>query len=527
MIAALADTTGSPRPIPPDRKASIVQWRFMRRFICILLKSAAAAACGSACAAAPIAQGPPLSTTVPTSQPAPPAPIDFSHIDERERKQLEAMVAAEDWPIRVFGLLRMERYRGPGAGAIITAALKDKDWHVQCFALRQARQMEITIAAEDLPDELHPHVIRAALREGIALPAETIENAATKLLRTKGLDELMLGLEIAAASDIAPLRADAAKRATRLVRSMDMKIATLVARRLAVILDLPKTPRTPDEWRAALAGREDDAVLPLAPAVTARPKPELRNLVSDMDDETFTRLQDYLDVLRRRDLDLVIVMDATASMVPMVNQARAGIDSLILFMNDISRAMRLGFVAYRDRDNLPVTNVHPFTDDIAKIREFLFKVPITGGADYPEAVLDGFEACLNLKWNPAPKAEREIVLVGDAPPHAEDVYRTLAVLESFRDKRVTVNTVHVPMDYPDGHYHRLTPDEAAEAKDWLTAYNESTAITFADMAKSGGGQPTSLTQTAELVPAIMRFTLEDAWWTVFDEFYAMYLEQCR
>jgi len=468
----------------------------------------------------------PAQSTPPALQPSTqPATIDFATIAERERKQLESMLAADDWPIRVFGLLRLERYHGPGASAAITAALKDKDWQVQVFALRQARQIGLTVAAEDLSKELDPHVIRAALREGIALPAETIEPAATKLLRTKGLDELMLGLEIAAASDIENLRTDAAKRATRLVRSMDMTIATLVARRLAVILNLPKTPRTPDEWRAAFAGREKDEVLPLAPAVKARPKPSPRNLVAEMDDEAFTRLQDYLDVLKRRDLDLVIVMDATASMIPMVNQARAGIDSLILFMNDISRAMRLGFVAYRDRDNLPVTNVHPITDDIAGIREFLFRVPITGGADYPEAVLDGFEACLNLKWNA--KAEREIILVGDAPPHEEDVYRTLAVLETFRDKQVTVNTVHVPMDYPAGHYDRLTPEEAIEARDWLVKYNDSTEESFAVMARSGGGRQTSLTQAEGLVPAIMHLTIEDAWWEVFDEFYAMYLELCR
>ena len=38
---------------------------------------------------------------------------------------------------------------------------------------------------------------------------------------------------------------------------------------------------------------------------------------------------------------------------------------------------------------------------------------------------------------------------------------------------------------------------------------------------------TTLTEPEELVPAIMHFAIEDAWWTVFDEFYALYLELCR
>ena len=89
-----------------------------------------------------------------------------------------------------------------------------------------------------------------------------------------------------------------------------------------------------------------------------------------MDPKTLGRLLDYLAALRKRDLDLAIVMDSTASMLPMINEARAGVDSLILFLSDISGSMRLAFVAYRDHDNKPVWEGHRFTDDVESIRHF-------------------------------------------------------------------------------------------------------------------------------------------------------------
>jgi hypothetical protein len=250
-----------------------------------------------------------------------------------------------------------------------------------------------------------------------------------------------------------------------------------------------------------------------------------RPLVADIDDEVFTRLLDYLASLRQRDLDLVIVMDATASMIPMINSARAGIDALITFMSDISREMRLAFVAYRDHDNAPVWDGHPFTSDVASIRKYLFALRITGGADYPEAVLDGVTACADLAWNK--KAEREIVLVGDAPPHEQDVYQLHETLDTFRNLGITTHAVHVPMEYRPGYYDRLAPDQIEGARQWLDEYNASTAKSFEEIAARGGGKTARLVEAEQLVPAIMHFTIEEAWWSAFDEFYFMYLDLCR
>jgi hypothetical protein len=343
------------------------------------------------------------------------------------------------------------------------------------------------------------------------------------LLRIKGIDELMLGLEIAAACEHEGIRADAVKRAGRLIQNMDDSIAALISRRLSTLLNAVPSPETAQQWQQWLhANRER---LELAAPDDGHSRTAAAPLIAQLDDEAFTRLLDYVGSLRQRDLDMVIVMDATSSMIPMINQARAGVDALILFLSDISREMRLAFIAYRDHDNPPAWDGHPFTSDVASIRNYLFSLRITGGADLPEAVLVGMNACAELKWNK--KAERQIVLVGDAPPHAPEIYQVRALVESFRDAGITVHAVHVPMRHREEFLRSLRPERLAQEQEELEAYNATTGQVFAEIAEAGGGRKTQLNDASLLVPQIMHFTIEEAWRPVFDDFYGMYLRLCR
>lgn len=485
-------------------------------------------------ASQPVSQSQPDSQSQPASRPlslteqpalAGPDRVPWNEIDPQIQEQLAALLKDVNWPIRVFGLLRLERYVGEPPEQCIRAAFADDVWQVRCFAIRAAARKGMAIDPAAFKDEMDPKVLRAALREGVALGDEQIKPHVLRLLKTRGIEELVLGLELAACCADAEIRAEAEKRATRLIKNMDDSVALLIARRLALVVGLTRTPDGAREWRAWLASKGDKVTLTDAAFARRTITRAATPLITGMDDDAYTRLLDYLSSLKQRDLDLVIVMDATASMIPMVNQARAGIDSLILFMRDISRNMRIAFVAYRDHDNEPVWDGHPFTNDITSIRKYLFDLRITGGADYPEAVLEGLTACGRLDWNG--KAEREVVLVGDAPPHDEDVYQVHALLDGMRDSGVTVNAVHVPMAYPQGMYERLAPPEAEERRAFLEKYNTDTARMFEQLAEAGGGRKTELGGADALVPAIMRFTIEEAWWPAFDEFYAVYLELCR
>lgn len=453
---------------------------------------------------------------------APPGKVRWDAVPSRERQALQQYLTAADWPIRVFGLLRLERYAGEKVQQLVHDLIRDEAWQVRCFALRHALRMGYTITQADLlPDEDAAYVIRAALRHGMALDEAVVEPLATKLMQTKNVDDLVLGLEIAAASQIESAQAEAAGRVVTLIRNMNNTVAAVVSRRLAALLGLPRAPTDVQQWNAWLDGQEGKVEFPPLSAFSARAKLAGPPLVSEMSVDTFARLVDYLDSLRQRDLDLVIVMDATSSMIPMINEARVGVDGLILFLNDISKTMRLAFVAYRDHDNKPIWEGHRFTVEVVSIRNFLFNLRITGGADLPEAVLEGLTACGNLNWNP--NAARQIILVGDARPHDEDLYKVLNLVETYRNEGLTVHAVHVPMEIADEFKRFVTPQRRAEVQH----HNAMTAAAFQDIATHGGGRKVTLSDPDQLVPSIMHTTLQEPWWPAFDEFYDLYLQLCR
>jgi Mg-chelatase subunit ChlD len=240
-----------------------------------------------------------------------------------------------------------------------------------------------------------------------------------------------------------------------------------------------------------------------------------------MDTQTVLRLRDYLDGLKQRDLEMAIVMDATASMIPMVNEARAAADGLIVFIQDLSKSFRLAFIAYRDHDNLPVWDGVPLTADVLRIRRYLFDLRITGGADLPEAVDEGIGACMQLDWSPA--AHKQVILIGDARPHPEDSYQINELLTAMLDRQIVIHAVHIPMRIENARRQMLSERDLQEIDD----HNTMTATAFQEIAETGGGRMVHLDKAADLVPAIMRFTIDETWWDVFDEFYNTYLNVCR
>jgi len=455
--------------------------------------------------------------------------IYWAEAPESEREVVLQLLQSPDWPFRAFGLLRLERYTGDAVVQMLGNALDDDRWQVRCFALRQAERMDVPITPSDLASEDDPRVLRAALRHGVAIPDHVIEPIARKLMRSQMFDDVMLGIELAAGCADQRLRDDAAQVVRRLIGNMNDALAAYLGRRLSRAVGLAEPIRSADEWRDWLNSVRGEIELtasaksrhPLAGTSLMRRPAE----VAEMDSKMFARLADYLEVLRQRDLDIVIAMDSTASMQPMINEARAGVAALIQFLSDISAEMRFGFVAYRDHDNPPVCEHHQLSGDIGSIRQFLFNVRITGGADYPEAVLAGLQRAARMKFNET--ATRQIILVGDAPPHLNEAAPLLRVLERFSEIGIVVHAAHVPMERDPQFTARLTADRALADKQWLERYNQRTSTAFAEIASRAGGQFTTLKRAEDLVPGVMHFAIDRPWWPVFDEFYALYLELCR
>ena len=83
--------------------------------------------------------------------------------------------------------------------------------------------------------------------------------------------------------------------------------------------------------------------------------------------------------------------------------------------------MTFGYVGYRDHyggssgwdGNYPVT-IQKFTNG-DNCYKFIEKVSANGGADTPEAVVDGFKAVTELNWEK--ETLKFVFHIADAPPH--------------------------------------------------------------------------------------------------------------
>jgi Mg-chelatase subunit ChlD len=132
-------------------------------------------------------------------------------------------------------------------------------------------------------------------------------------------------------------------------------------------------------------------------------------------------------------LDVVFIIDATASMTPFIAEAKQrAADILKKIQDDGDLDIQVGLIAYRDhppQDYTFVTQVTPL-GDIEKFNASLAELTADGGGDIPEAVLDGINELFSLNWRK--DSDRVAYLIGDAPPH--NPYPTQLTTEEIVEK---------------------------------------------------------------------------------------------
>ncbi|MBL8730413.1 MAG: VWA domain-containing protein [Planctomycetes bacterium] len=144
-------------------------------------------------------------------------------------------------------------------------------------------------------------------------------------------------------------------------------------------------------------------------------------------------------------LDMMIVIDSTGSMQPTIDALGEALAEMVDILDGISPKMRLGIVHYKDYGELGKQGakvLQPFTKNIRSARKELEKLRAFGGEDLPEAVLGGLELALDEKMNWKQDANKLVVLIGDAPPHANETAKVLALVQAAHD------TPGVPVDKP-------------------------------------------------------------------------------
>lgn len=141
-------------------------------------------------------------------------------------------------------------------------------------------------------------------------------------------------------------------------------------------------------------------------------------------------------------VDIIFVLDETASMVDNIRGIRAYVDFLFEAMEREGRDATFGLVTFTDK-----TKTYGQTDDLGTFKNWLFKIGVDGGGDIAEAGLDGLMAAVkSSKFRKG--AQRFIILASDGAFHDADyngrsAYSLDEVIETLQNEQVRVDVIGI------------------------------------------------------------------------------------
>ena len=142
------------------------------------------------------------------------------------------------------------------------------------------------------------------------------------------------------------------------------------------------------------------------------------------------------NIISAQTISLCFLLDTTGSMISYINGVKEQIINIINEINNSGcRLKGIAFVGYKDwSDGENHFEIMDFTQDINVFKNFISKINVTGGGDFPEDVIGGIDKAINvLSWHEDSKT-RIIFHLADAPPHGKPLYHE-----------------HSSDDYPKGH----------------------------------------------------------------------------
>ena len=365
-----------------------------------------------------------------------------------EVASLRPWLAEESWLCRAFAARELAHRSDDGTVTLLATALrKEEDVRVLAFLLGalagRPRDELLAEGGVDLADRL------------VALLAHPHPGVAARALKTLApMPPVRLGAEPA------PYVAWWAKGREGL--ALEARLAT--------------------ERRSAVrAASQPGRATPLAPGETKTVGPA-----------SLDRFRD-LERIRRDGLEVVVCLDSTGSMGDVIAAAKARVTDLVRRLRTLAPRVRVGLVTYDDGAEVRV----PLTSDEAVLERELKKVVAEGGGDEEEgvdkAVLLAMKAD-RVAWSQ--KALRVIVVVGDAPPHEDDVPGFLRSLTQRREDPMFESPV------------RVDTVSTAESGDVDAA---GLVPHFQEIAKAGHGTAVRLASTRELLTELLLACFGPAW----------------
>jgi hypothetical protein len=219
----------------------------------------------------------------------------------------------------------------------------------------------------------------------------------------------------------------------------------------------------------------------------------------------------FIGELRRKGLDVVLVIDGTGSMKLIIDDVKAKMMQLVQSIHRLVPIARIGIVVFGGKGE-PM-HIQPLTLSPQKLSDFLNGIQAMGGGEWEEDTMGACETAVNkMDWKPY--AKKVIVLVGDSPPRNEDFQPLMALIRQFKANNGTFNTVDVAAEEHERFerefwlkVHREEPPKISP----LPAFYRQTQAAYKVLAAAGGGSMKSLTKDAHINQQVLILAFGDQW----------------
>ena len=197
---------------------------------------------------------------------------------------------------------------------------------------------------------------------------------------------------------------------------------------------------------------------------------------ADQDEQRIAALERDYDKRIIEALDLVFVVDVTASMRPAIQDLSLSLSGIVRVLQRLVPSLRVGVVAYGDYDtgarwsvrSLPPTSTQSSMAEVQAFVDWLNRA-IRSSRTPREAVYQGLREALSLPLRSG--AKQSIIVIGDAAPHRNEESSTLDLARRYMRSGGGRSVSALFVDTPA---YRL--------------YGSGDREFFSDLARSGGGE---------------------------------------
>ncbi|HJX32378.1 MAG TPA: vWA domain-containing protein [Thermodesulfobacteriota bacterium] len=223
-----------------------------------------------------------------------------------------------------------------------------------------------------------------------------------------------------------------------------------------------------------------------------------------------------IQAMREGGLDVVFVVDSTASMTSVLQQVKLKINNLASSLRRLVPNCRIGLVTYRDQGDQYVTKIHSLTYGNLLLWDFLTAINAEGGTDQREAVEEGLGVAVKgMKWNP--NTMKFILLIGDAPPHEQNIAQAVSLVRKFRKEMggtLSAIDTRVPQKMTKQMWETVIlpgmTDPELDSYSYMTD-PQSVMKDFKTFAEIGGGESARIIDAEKVVKNMLLLIFGNKW----------------